>query len=188
LPRKLDPSIDVGGEDSRLDPDFSKKLHELIERCTASGIRMHVYSTLRGPTRQAELWARSRTEKELLSAVSMMRNAGAPRLAAILENKMYLCSSDRWATNLLPGQSWHQLGQAADCFQIIRDKATWFGSGFVEYATMAVSVGLIPAKLWMSNRDNGHVQLNRFETPLRVSGWLDSWADLEEIMLARYEI
>lgn len=114
--------------------------------------------------------------------------AAAPAMASFLR--------EEWAgfgpqlTRNLPGQSWHQYGEAADVFPVVGGKALWEGSLTKRISSLAVEAGLFtPASsvTWRRSLANRwHVQLRREETPLMVRGFCDSWADVDRMMVERY--
>lgn len=83
----------------------------------------------------------------------------APFLAEVL--KSIGPQYGRWATNALPGQSWHQHGLAVDCFLLDGNgHAVWDAGneGYRIYAEEAVKLGLVAGYFWKPRRDAVHVQ------------------------------
>lgn len=171
-------------EDSRdlsvLVPEFRDKALLVIENCRKRGIEMRPFFTLRGPTIQAKLWRQSRSIQEIDRAVKNLRK-DAPFLANILQEAgpQY----GKWATNALPGQSWHQWGEAIDCYVLnTLGQAVWSSqhAGYNIYAEEVLKLGLTAGHSW-KNRDSVHVQL--ISKSVRE---LHTWAQIEEEMKKRY--
>ena len=74
----------------------------------------------------------------------------------------------RWATNALPGYSWHQWGEAVDAFWLVNGKSEWAPdklidgkNGYKVYAAEAKKMGL--TSLGSTLDDWPHVQLRQIE-------------------------
>lgn len=78
---------------------------------------------LRDPFEQAKLWRQSRSIEEILAAIDELRSVGAPFLAHCLESVGPQHGDP--VTNAPPGYSWHQWGEAVDCFWLLGGKAEW---------------------------------------------------------------
>lgn len=97
---------------SGLDSDFRPKVEKLLEACERRGQPMSVFYTIRHPILQAKLWRQSRPWSRIEAAIEKLENLDAPYLAGCLVEAGP--QSGRWATNALPGDSWHQFGEAVD--------------------------------------------------------------------------
>lgn len=145
---------------SLLLPEFRNKVEYVLSSLEGHEYDIIPFFTMRDVFEQAKLWRQSRTTAEIKSAVSRLKEDSAPFLAHVLESvgPQY----GRWATNALPGQSWHQFGEAIDCF--VRDRRTWKAvwtsghPGYLSYAEKARSVGLTAGHFW-NKKDSVHVQL-----------------------------
>lgn len=152
-------TLDIESRDiSTLSEEFRVKVASLLENCSKRGVEMRPFYTRRGPKVQAVLWRRSRSALEIASAIKNLKKS-APVIAAILEEvgPQY----GRWATNALPGQSWHQWGEAVDCFVLnTMGQAVWSAQhvGYSIYAEEAEKLGLVAGHHWKL-RDSVHVQL-----------------------------
>jgi hypothetical protein len=82
----------------------------------------------------------------------MLRDRGAPFLADTLTLVAEMRTPGRWATNLLPGSSWHQFGEAID----LGGMMAWIGG---------VAYLMLGNPLWWSKRHHGRWMLR----PIQVS-------------------
>lgn len=185
---KLPP--DVESRDTLLLlPELQEKLEELIERLRTDPNKVEVWvsTTVRGPLAQARAWCRPRSLVELADARKMM--AGAPRLAAMLRDE-WAGLGPRGAAHL-PGQDWHQHGEAVDLCPVVRGRLVWEGSLMASVVEACQRVGLYHAYKnsgWTPGGRHHHAQLSPKQTPLMVRGYCDSWGDVEGLMADRYEV
>lgn len=83
------------------------------------------------------------------------------------ERQAQLVSMGPHVTHAGPGQSWHQVGLAADCAFlrdgriVISERDPWAARGYQLYGELAQSVGLTWGGSWRSIVDLGHVELRR---------------------------
>jgi peptidoglycan LD-endopeptidase CwlK len=166
-----------------LTSDFCAQVELLLAACAERGVVLRPYNTVRTPHEQAQLWARSRTTQQMQNAITYLRQQRAPRLAALFAGLR--CSDGRWATNALPGNSWHQWGEALDCYVEENHKAVWSGQhvGYKVYAEEAQKLGL-SSGYWWKVRDAVHVQLRSSPSPSNIL----SWAAIEAEMVKRFRI
>lgn len=156
-----------------LESGFKASVVELIGLTGDAGYTMRPYFTLRTPFEQAKLWRQSRPIEEINIEVSRFENAGADFLAFCLDS-VGPQNGDP-VTNALPGYSWHQWGEAVDCFWLVNGKAVWSSrkkingkNGYRVYANTAVSMGLTSGGFWSSLKDWPHVQLRKTSSPKSV--------------------
>ena len=154
-------------------PDLRQKVQSLIARCAARGFQMRPSAGLRDPFEQAKLWRQSRSIEEIGTAIQKLRNSGAPFLARCIDS-VGPQSGDP-VTNALPGYSWHQWGEAVDCFWLLDGKAEWSTTkkinglnAYHEYADEAEHVGLIAGGHWSTLKDWPHVQLRPDASPAKT--------------------
>jgi len=147
-----------------LEKEFQTKVEELIFECELEGVRMRPFAALRHPVQQARLWRQSRTITEITAQIAKFKNQGAHFLAQCLITAG--AQHGRWATNALPGFSWHQWGLAVDCFWSLDGSAVWDAegrlngqNGYKVYARKAADLGLVC--LGPSIGDWVHVQAHR---------------------------
>ena len=144
---------------SGLTPDFRAHVETLLARLAAKGVTMRPYSTLRTPFEQAKLWRQGRTSEQIAVMCGRLRTQGAPRIAACIE--AVGPQHGKQVTNAVPGFSWHNLGEAVDCFRVDRDgKADWDPAAYREYAAMAREMNLKPGADF---KDFPHVQFRHHE-------------------------
>ena len=169
-----------------LSPNFQAEVNDLIRACQLDGVVMTPYYTARNPTEQAVLWRQSRTINEINNALSEMTSNGAHFLANILDQVGSQFGNH--VTNALPGLSWHQWGEAVDCFWNVDNSAQWStrvgGSqnGYRIYANNAARMGLTAGGLWNSFKDWPHVQQRSESSPLHIM----SWSDIDAKMSTRW--
>ncbi|PDS69871.1 glycoside hydrolase domain-containing protein [Rhizobium phaseoli] len=151
-----------------LDAGFKAKLQLLIQTCAAKKIKMVPYFGLRSPAEQAKLWRQSREPAEIAAGVKKLRDNGAPWLADLLENTT--APKDKHVTNALPGLSWHQWGEAMDCYRSISGHANWEEKNYYDYANIAECdvIGLTAGGHWAKLKDWPHVQLRKADGPQNV--------------------
>ncbi len=180
----MDPAIE-SRDLAMLQPGFRGLAATLLEACEKRGVTMRPFFTLRGPRVQAKLWCQSRTVTQIVRAGAQLRDAGAPWLASQL--------GEEWAktgpavTNALPGVSWHQWGEAMDCFALGADgKAIWDArnSAYRVYAEEAQKLRLEAGGLWLRFPDAVHVQLRAADSPLKDNM---TWPQVEAEMKKRFQ-
>lgn len=136
---------------SLLSTRFKPKAELLLEKCAKRDVVMRPYVTVRTPLEQAKLWRQSRSREQIEKRVKFLKDNGAPYLANCLEKAgpQY----GRWATNALPGESWHQWGEAIDSFWLVRGQSDWTEpdrtpagvlNGYSVYAEEAKALQLTP--------------------------------------------
>lgn len=167
-------------------PEMHERVSRLIKACKAKNLKVVPFATRRGPKIQGKLWCQSRSYFEVLAMRNILEGAHAKVLASFLRTEWV--STGRWATNLLPGQSWHQWGEACDCFIEVGGKSTWTDGRYSElYGKLALDQGLEAGALWPGRKDFYHVQLRKEQTPNSVNGGL-SWYEIQEAMCRFYDL
>ncbi|CAB1367535.1 M15 family metallopeptidase [Denitratisoma oestradiolicum] len=168
----------------QLIPEFSLQVEALLQRCNTEGLPMRPFFTLRSPFEQARLWRQSRSREQIQAQLTMLRARGAPFLAYCIESVGPQHGNP--VTNALPGLSWHQWGEAVDCFWLLDGKAEWSatrklggGNGYRAYAAAAQDLGLTPGGLWPRLKDWPHVQWRSAGSPLKQYGWKEIDAEME---------
>lgn len=166
-----------------LSDSFRPTAEQLIYECKQPhGIIVRPFFTVRDVWEQARLWRQSRAWPEIEAAVAMLRTEGAPWLADVLEGvgPQY----GRWATNALPGQSWHQWGEAMDCFVLEDGGAVWDGrhQSYLIYAIVARRLGLTAGYWWPKRPDAVHVQRPKENSPAT----LYPLSEINRVMEQRY--
>lgn len=165
-----------------LEPDFRESVIRLLAHCEKRGHILRPFFTVRDVYEQARLWRQSRPWPQIETAINDLTREGALWLAGVLESVGP--QSGKWATNALPGQSWHQHGEAIDCFVLDQEcnTAIWNAKheGYRVYAKEAVTLGLDPGYYWQ-RRDAVHVQNNAGRVLDKYT-----WAKLDELMKERF--
>jgi len=170
-----------------LEAGFAEDVATLLERVASFGIEMRPYQAIRTPDRQAELWRQSRSTEEIQTMIAFMRANGAPYLADVLEGVGP--QHGPAVTNAPPGLSWHQWGEAVDCFWVLDGRAEWsdtqtnlFGlNGYRVYSDEARKMGLEAGGFW-TWEDWGHVQARAEPSP----GVLMTLEEIDQQMAQRF--
>jgi hypothetical protein len=173
---------------NKLTPEFSAKVSQLLEYCkNKEGIEMHPNEGLRDPFKQASYWRQSRPTSEIVAKIDELKAQGANFLARCIDSVGPQQGPP--ITNAIPGLSWHQWGEALDCFWLIDGHAEWSTTrlvngknGFHVYANLASGTGLVAGGLWPTLKDWPHVQLNAASSPL------DKYTlqEIDEVMRNRF--
>lgn len=143
-----------------LDQPFAESLQRAFEDLMAEGYVVRPYSGRRGPLEQALLWCQSRTPLEIELIARRFNDEGAVYLARVIRRASLLAQPGRWATNNLPGQSWHNFGLAVDVHVVSEDgRAVWGPKhlGYARLADVARAHGLFPG-FDLPRQDVVHVQ------------------------------
>jgi peptidoglycan LD-endopeptidase CwlK len=158
---------------SLLVPEFQNKVEQLLENCLQKGVEMRPYEGLRSPFVQAKYWRRSRTKEQIDQKINELKSAGANYLAYCLESVGP--QQGKLATGVIPGYSWHQWGEAVDCFWVVNGEAVWDlktlvrgVNGYKVYADEAKKIGLEAGLFWQDFVDAPHVQMRRLANPGKI--------------------
>ena len=154
-------------------PEFRNKVDELLKHSKNSGYIMRPFSTLRTPFVQGKLWRQSRSREQVEAKIKELKNMGADFLAYCIESVGP--RDGRHVTNAIPGLSWHQWGEAVDCFWLLDYKAEWSTrkkvndqNGYAVYAKHAKDLGLNPGGYWYRFKDWVHVQFRKEPAPSKL--------------------
>jgi len=155
---------------SLIDQQLKEKALDLIDRCRQRGFEMRPSAGLRDPFEQARLWRQSRSIEEIRKQIATLKAQGADFLAHCLDSVGPQHGDP--VTNALPGYSWHQWGEAVDCFWLLDGRAEWSTTRKINgenayrvYAQQATAVGLTAGGLWPRLKDWPHVQLRTASSP-----------------------
>jgi peptidoglycan L-alanyl-D-glutamate endopeptidase CwlK len=172
---------------NQLIPEFKATVVELISLCKQRGVEMRPYFTIRDPFEQARLWRQSRSTEEIQQKISEFERDGAEFLAHCLRSVGPQYGDH--VTDSPPGFSWHQWGEALDCFWVVDGRAEWSAkktinglNGYRVYADIAKELQLTPGGFWTSLKDWPHVQLRAISNPGKVM----SLVDINAKMKARF--
>lgn len=168
-------------------PEFRLKVAELVTRCNEEGVEMRPYFTLRDPFEQARIWRQSRTIEEIQEKIAEFERGGADFLAHCVRS-VGPQHGDH-VTDTPPGFSWHQWGEAVDCFWVVDDQAEWSAqklvngiNGYRVYANAAKDMQLTPGGFWTRLKDWPHAQFRSVSNPGKTMSLLQ----INEIMKTRF--
>ncbi len=181
----MDPSIE-SKDPKLLSDELQSKLAELQRILNSEQHDMRIGAGLRGPLAQAWLWCRSRSEENVKRWVDTLNNAGAQRIAALLRPEFAGLGPP--CTDNLPGQSWHQWGEAVDVYFSFGGVTFWEGTIAKRCARVAGQLGLVHSDSLLPRRRHWHLQLRKEVVPLLCRGFVDSWSQVEEEMVRRFDI
>jgi peptidoglycan L-alanyl-D-glutamate endopeptidase CwlK len=165
---------------SLLSPEFRGAVGRVLAACYELGVEIRPYVTVRDPSEQARLWRQSRSIEEITQAIHSLESNGAPFLAQVLRS-VGPQNGDH-VTDALPGLSWHQWGEAVDCYWQVGGQANWSTrdkvrladgremNGYRLYGEIAVAQGLTSGGFWSTPVDWVHIQ-QRKEAVERLYGW-----------------
>jgi hypothetical protein len=166
-----------------LNADFRPTVETLLRNCRDRGCEMRPFFTLRSAAEQAILWRQSRPSQQINAKIAELEQAGAPFLAQVIRDVGP--ANGRHVTNAIPGLSWHQWGEAVDCFWLLDDEAEWSSrrrvdgrNGYHVYAEEAQRLDLDAGGLWRSFKDWPHVQLRKVASPARIYGYPEIDAEM----------
>jgi peptidoglycan LD-endopeptidase CwlK len=169
-----------------IDATLRTRVLALIDRCRSRGFEMRPSAGLRDPFEQARLWRQSRAIEEIRTQIASLRTSGANFLAHCLESVGPQHGDP--VTNALPGYSWHQWGEAVDCFWLLDDRAEWSTTRTVNgenaykvYAREATDLGLTAGGLWARLKDWPHVQLRKASSPSTLGA-----VEIDRVMQERF--
>ena len=158
---------------TKVSPELKKLVEKLVANCKERGIEMRPSDGLRHPVDQAKLWRQSRSIEEIKAKIEEFKAGGAPFLAQCIEKAGPQSGGE--VTKVPPGYSWHQWGEAVDCFWVVNGKAEWSTTkkvnglnGYQVYAEEAKKLGLDAGGLWKSFKDWPHVQLRAAANPSKL--------------------
>lgn len=175
-----------------LTPEFKTKVESVLAIAATRGVIMKPFFTLRSVYDQAKLWRQSRTTAEIRGAIDMLHKNGAPFLASVLDGVGP--QSGRWATNALPAFSWHQHGEAVDCYWDVFGKTEWNAThdpdnGYEVYATLAKEQGLEAGHFWSAKaKDSVHIQLRAGSVEKMLERHGLSMTDLDNMMKEKFGV
>jgi peptidoglycan L-alanyl-D-glutamate endopeptidase CwlK len=152
-----------------LDTEFRAKLEIVLNECAGTGVDMMPYAAIRSPFDQGRLWRQSRSKAEVEEKIASLTARGAPFLAHCIEAVGPQFGGH--VTDAVPGLSWHQWGEAVDCYWLHDGKAEWSievggeSNGYRVYAECATKAGLVAGGYWQSIKDWPHLQKRKASNP-----------------------
>ena len=142
-------------------PEFRAKVDAGLAALAAEGLIFKPYFTLRDPVTQAGLWRQSRSAAVVAQQIQSLRNQGCDFMVACFDKAGP--SDGPWATNALPGLSWHQYGEAVDCYlEGATGQPVWESKSYGRFGQIGDAGGM-----WWGGHfgDNDHWQNRRTEPP-----------------------
>ena len=168
---------------TNLNPEFKERLEALIAACAERGVIMKPYSLYRDPVEQGRLWRQSRPSWKVRQRIKMLDDKGAHFLARCLDEAGP--AHGPHVTNAYGGLSWHNWGEAADCYWEVNKRASWDvdknnpRNGYTVYGALAERYGLTSLG-HTSGWDWVHVQLRRESSPSKLFTLLEVNDHLED--------
>jgi peptidoglycan L-alanyl-D-glutamate endopeptidase CwlK len=153
-----------------LDPAFRETLKKTLAHCATRGVTMVPYFGVRTPFQQGALWRQSRSVDQVHGKIADLKEKGATFLAHCIESVGPQHGPP--VTNAIPGYSWHQWGEAMDCYWLHNGEAQWspdvlgIKNGYRIYADQASKDGLTAGGYWQSIKDWPHVQQRAAGSPV----------------------
>lgn len=153
-----------------LTPDTAVKAQAMLAGGRRLGLDILVASTLRDLEAQAVLFRTNRTGAEIQVKLDKLRGRGFDYLADVIQRVGPQPDDGRGhLTNAAPGESWHNYGQALDCYPLVHGKLAGDGDPRWQLYGQAVeAAGLQWAGRWTTFREMPHAQLGQGSNPLKV--------------------
>lgn len=173
---------------TNLNPEFEERRNHLLDACAARGVIMRPYSNYRDAVEQGKLWRQSRPSWQVRAKIAWLRERGAYYLADALDSAGP--TSGPHVTNAYGGLSWHNWGEASDCYWEINGRAVWdtdyLGerNGYKIYAELAGRSGLTSMGQ-QYGWDWVHVQLRPESSPSKLYSILEVNDHLEDFAEAQ---
>lgn len=146
---------------TRLDPDFADRLEIAILAAKREEVFMVPYCGERDVWEQARLWRQSRSTGVINRKLEWLRSHKAHFIADVIEEVGP--QAGRWATNAIPGMSWHQWGLACDLYWDRNGDepggVEWNDlAGYKRFAEIARDRAELTSGFFWRSRDAVHVQ------------------------------
>lgn len=151
----------MGANLADLKPEFRDKVEAALADLAAEGLIFRPYFTLRDPVVQARLWRQSRSAAVVQTQIQNLTAMGCDFIVACFAKAGP--ADGPWATNALPGQSWHQYREAVDCFLLdATGHPNWESPKYARFGQVGDAHGM-----WWGGHfgDNDHWQNRRSEPP-----------------------
>ncbi len=156
-----------------LTDEFGAMAAKLLENCRQQGIIMVPYEKLRTPAVQANYWKTARSAADIQEARKRLLQQNCQFLLDCIDKGTPM-QRNQQLTNALPGCSWHQWGEAMDCYWLYNGQKIWDLSyldadnrnGYKVYAEEARKLGLEAGYFWERIQDGVHIQLRKEASPL----------------------
>lgn len=141
-----------------LDPQFKEKIEKFLDVCKENQLDVRPNSGYRSLEEQAKLWRRSRPTYLIQQEIGKLKMQGCEFLASIIE-KVGPQPTAKWATDSIPGLSWHNWGKALDSLIFVNNKLIENGEAYCYqvYHQLAKKMEIYN----IGTRDAGHLQMNQ---------------------------
>jgi peptidoglycan L-alanyl-D-glutamate endopeptidase CwlK len=146
---------------SDLKPEFRAKVTAGLAALAREGLHFKPYFTLRDPIVQAGLWRQSRSATVVQDQIGELRRLHCDFMVECFAKAG--ATEGKWATNALPGLSWHQYGEAVDCFLVdATGQPDWESPKYARFGQIGDANGM-----WWGGHfgDNDHWQNRKTEPP-----------------------
>ncbi len=168
----------------KINTELKAKILTLLQNCRNRGVEMVPSDGLRDPFEQAKLWRQSRSTAVINAKIDELMHNGAPFLADCL--RIVEPQNGEHVTNTPPGISWHQWGEAVDCYWSVDGEEEWSEeklingvNGYRVYANEAEAMGLTAGGHWTNFKDWPHVQLRSEANAANVKSIVDINDEME---------
>jgi hypothetical protein len=178
IPPKIDSAQNFR-ELKYLTDNFRPLVEKVIKNCAKRGVKLVPYSTLRGPMYQARQYVKGRSKILLNSVIENLKllkceNIYKPLEAAQLE----LPKNNKFSivTHSLPGESWHQYGEAVDMYVDKNGKDDWNNTAAYRiYQEEAEKLGLTSGGSFKRLKEPVHCQLSPASKPNVAFHVINRW-------------
>ncbi len=166
---------------------FRPLARNVIHNTRQAGFEMVPYFTLRTPVEQAKLWRMTRGKSEIGRKVEYLYSENALYIANVISmvGPQYPGPGiTGHVTRAVPGESWHNWGEAMDCYLKIDGAIEWNGDheGYAAYGTEAEQLGMTWGGMWEYPNDPGHVQ----GPPMGVADFMGGIKEVSEALERKF--
>jgi peptidoglycan L-alanyl-D-glutamate endopeptidase CwlK len=150
---------------TQLEAPFAAKVSTALAALAAAGQTFRPYFARRDPVTQGRLWRQSRSRSVVTAEIERLTDIGCGFMAGCIV-RAGACDGP-WATDAVPGLSWHQWGLAIDCVLLDVGKPNWNAAAYSIYGEAGEKAGCY----WGGHfGDNDHLQDSIDASPLGVLG------------------
>lgn len=147
-----------------LEAGFRQKVMLALREAMGQGFHFSAIASIRPAQEQAALWRSGRPWWDIEHQIAYLRSQNAPFIAQCIERAT--ASSPAWQTDLLPGESWHQWGEAMDLVWVTEPGHPFDDtSGYSALLAICLRLGLV-AKYYRRPEGHAiHLQLRQDQKP-----------------------
>lgn len=148
---------------TRIEPELVIKCQSLINLCQKENLTIKPVYGFRSLEDQAKLWRQDKSTEIINQKINSLRLLHCDYLADIIENVGP--QSGKWATNNLPGTSWHQWGKAVDFLAYDQNNQLIEQGDDPVYKILNVHAQelSLTSGYYFNPQDSGHIQLSAKE-------------------------